>query len=87
MSRLNGKLRTKGKWGTESAENRKHEKGKERDGKMTGDGGRNKKEEIKNLKNEKKQSKRKRREDKWAGSGRGQQEKNEYLLWKEKDLP
>ena len=41
MSRLNGRLRTKGKWGTESAENRKHAKGKERDGKMTGDGGRN----------------------------------------------
>lgn len=53
MSRLSGRLRTKGKWGAESAENRKHEKGKERDGKMTGDGGRNTKEEIKNLKNEK----------------------------------
>ena len=53
MSRLSGRLRTTGKWGAKSAKNRKHEKGKEGDGKMTGDGGRNTKEEIKNMKNEK----------------------------------
>lgn len=57
MSRLNGRLRNEAEQGTESAENRRYKKGKERDGKTTGDGGRNKKEEIKNPKNERKTAK------------------------------
>ena len=45
MSRLNGRLRSEEEQGTESAENRRYKKRKERDGKTTGDGGRNKKPE------------------------------------------